>query len=70
MVEFKNYELDATGRKYAEIKHKQRLALRAEYWKKMSNPALQASAEGGHLVNIHRCIHNLLFWLLCHQIQY
>lgn len=61
----KNFELNATERKYAEIKHQQRLVLRAEYWKKMTNPALQAKAEGGHLVNIQHfmLIHNLLFGL-------
>lgn len=50
---FKNFELNAEERQLAEIKYKQRLALRAEYWKKITNPARHATGEGGHLVNTH-----------------
>lgn len=59
---FKNFELNAEQRQLAEQKHKQRLSLRAEYWKKISNPARHASGEGGHLVNScsrFALIHNL-----------
>lgn len=54
MGAFKNYDLSAADRQNIEIKHKQRLALRAEYWKKITNPARHATGEGGHLVNIDR----------------
>lgn len=47
---FQNFELSAEQRAQQEARNKQRLALRHQYWKNMTDPKAYASGEGGHLV--------------------
>lgn len=51
MGKFQNYELNAQERSLQEIRIKQRMELRQQYWKNITDPKRYASGEGGHLVN-------------------
>lgn len=51
MGKFQNFELSAEQRAQQEIRNKQRLSLRQQYWKNMTDPKSYASGEGGHLVS-------------------
>lgn len=50
MGKFQNFELSAEQRAQQEIRNKQRLALRQQYWKNITDPKAYKSGEGGHLV--------------------
>lgn len=51
MGKFGNFELTAEQRRVQELKNQQRAALRAQFWKHMTDPKRHASGEGGHLVS-------------------
>lgn len=51
MGKFQNFELSAEQRAQQEIRNKQRLVLRQQYWKNITDPKAHASGEGGHLVS-------------------
>lgn len=53
MGKFQNFELSAEQRAQQEIRNKQRLALRQQYWKNITDPKSHASGEGGHLVRYY-----------------
>lgn len=39
-----------------EIKRKQRAALRAEYWKQITNPHAHGTGESGYLVRMYNLV--------------
>lgn len=57
MGKFQNFELSAEQRRLQQLKHDQRLALRAQFWKNMTDPHRHGSGEGGALVSSN--FHNL-----------
>lgn len=50
MGKFQNYELNAEQRRLELIKHNQRMELRAQFWKNMTNPNRHGAGEGGFMV--------------------
>lgn len=52
MGKFQNYELNEEQRRLQTIKHQQRMDLRAQFWKNMTNPNRHGAGEGGFMVNI------------------
>lgn len=52
MGKFQNFELNEEERRLQMQKHQQRLALRAQFWKNMTDPNRHASNEGGTLVSV------------------
>lgn len=50
MGKFQNFELNEEQRRLQMQKHQQRIALRAQFWKNMTDPHRYASGEGGFMV--------------------
>lgn len=54
MGKFQNFELNEEQRRIQLLKHQQRMDLRAQFWKNMTDPHRHGTGEGGHMVNIRR----------------
>lgn len=51
MGKFGNFELNEEQRRLQTLKHQQRMDLRAQFWKNMTNPNRHGAGEGGFLVS-------------------
>lgn len=51
MGKFQNFDKDAEQRRIMQLQHDRRMALRAQFWKNMTDPNRHGTGEGGFLVS-------------------
>lgn len=50
MGKFQNFDKNAEERRVMQLQHERRMALRAQFWKNMTDPNRHGTGEGGFLV--------------------